>query len=751
MKKNYFLDSNKEFIIEDMYPRRPLLNYLWNDSCIAELDQFCYGYTTTCINKQFRNVVNNVRLVYIKDRDSGQVFDINRNIRKLPYEKHFCRVGLGYQTVESCYDGVYGTYTIVIPETGNIEIQKITIKNISDKIRRVSVYPYVNPTIHLEGHLAYGKAYYDQGFGGLYYYYHAFGETDSYKESFFKCSEKIVGYCTNSTDFIGTYNGYEEPIAIKEEKLCSKNSTFINNYCVAVQIDIQLQPGEEKEIYCAVGVCQNYAEVTAVASKYATKEAFDVEYEKQIQGNLSYIDKFIVNTPDEYINSTVNIWLKRQISLGKTWGRIYNKGFRDLLQDITGFVSFDREKARERILSTLKYQYISGNAVRSYDPINTHPYQDMPSWIPMAVLAYLKEYNDFSILEEKVGYYDDDRYESVLMHIKRGIDYLYLNQGQRGLCLWVGGDWNDSINNCGMLMKGESVWLSIAAIKATNDYIEIIQRLPAHEKEDSISDLCEKREKLKSNIIEYGFEKDHFIYGINDWDEKVGSYDCEEGKMYLNPQTWAVIAELFDYEKSSALMDHVENNLKCDYGYMQNVPAYTKPDEHIGRVTYFGPGLYENGSVYNHGVMFKVVADCMLKRGDLAYETLKMVRYDNPKNPNSGTEPYAISNMYLGPNAFANKGYAPYSWITGSAAWLYRAITEFMLGIKADYDGLIIDPSLPSNWDNIAVERLFQGVKYVISYKRGGEKGIIADGKKIEGNKIPVHEKGSTHVIEVIL
>lgn len=752
MDKNYFSDEKREFIIEDMYPVRPLINYLWNDTAFAELNHFGFGYSKACINKRFRNIVNNVRMVYIKDRESGEYFDINRNARDLPYDKFFARVGLGYHTVESQYDGIYGTFTVLIPEKENLEMHKITVKNLSNKPKKLFVYPYLRPAVNLNGHLAYGKGYFNADMGGLYYTFHAFNEANPYQEIFYKCSEKAVAYATNDRQFIGVYGRLDKPVALTQDKLNSENAAFSDDYCAVLQFDIELQPNEEKVIYATIGIGRNYEECKTLASQGSDGKIFEEEYAKQKQANGEYIGKFTVNTPDEYVNSTTNIWLKRQVALGKTWGRIYGKGFRDVLQDITGFVSFDGDRAKDRILYTLQHQFISGNGLRMFDPTLNYPYQDMPVWIPMAILAYLKETADFSILEEQVGYYDDERKESIFVHLKRGMDYLYANQGVHGLGLWGGGDWNDSMNNCGMQMKGESVWLSIATVKATDDYLEILSQYTAlNSREGIIKDMQVKKKALVENIVKYGFEEDHFIYGINDWNEKVGSYECEEGRTYLNPQTWAVIAGIFDKEKSNALMDHVEKYLKCDYGYVQNVPAYTKADEHIGRMSYFGVGLYENSSVYNHGVMFKVVADCLLKRGDYAYETLKMVRYDNPKNPNSGTEPYAISNMYFGPGAFSNKGYAPYSWTTGSAAWMYRAITEFLLGVQADFDGLVIDPALPTEWANVTVERIFRGAKYVISYTRGENKGIYADGVKMEGNKVPVMEVGTVCQVEIIL
>lgn len=750
MKPGNFCDEKREYVIENMYPIRPLKNYLWNDTTFAELNQFCFGNSKCCINKEFKPLVNDVRLMYIKDEESGEIYDCNRNFGKRPFEKFQARVGLGYQTTESAYNGLETALTVVIPEHGYVELQKFTVRNAGDKARKLSVYSYLRPFVNVNGHLAYGKGYYDEKIGALYYNFRAFRCDQKYTDVFYKASEQPLSFSTSDSTFVG-YGTLECPEALQDKRLPCDGSVFEENYCGAMQFAVELAPGEEKALYFTVGTVENEKEGLALSCEYATGAAFEREYARQNELTEEYIDKVLIDTPDTYLNSTVNIWLKRQIALGKTWGRIYGKGFRDLLQDITGFVSFDPNRAKDRLIYTLQHQFVSGNGLRQFDPVVDYPYQDMPVWIPIAVLTYIKESGDYGILNEKVGYYDGEQVETVFQHIQRGMDFLYCNQGVHGLGLWRGGDWNDSMNNCGLQNKGESVWLSIATVKATDDYLEILENCPIENAEKIAEEIRAKQAALKENIVKYGFEKDHFIYGINDWDEKVGSYENEEGKMYLNPQTWAVMAKIFDEKDCNALMDHVEKNLRCDYGYLQNVPSYTKPDPHLGRITYFGAGLYENGSVYNHGVMFKVVADCLLGRADRAYETLKMVRYDNPANPNSGTEPYAISNMYFGPYASARKGFAPCSWVTGSAGWLYRAVTEYILGVQADFDGLKICPCMPSAWESARMERTFRGVKYLIQMRRGDKQGLFVDGVKIEGNKIPLFAEGETHEIEYFI
>lgn len=745
MRNGYFDDPEREYVIENMYPRRPLKNYLWNEGMLAELDQFGFGSSKACIEKQFRTVVAGERLIYIKDRDSGEFFDANRNFLQKEFSVFRARVGQGYHVVESVYLGIKTEFTVLVPQRDFVEMHKVKIRNESSAARNLCVYTYLRPFVNLTGVDAYGRARYDEEMRGIRYTYRGFRIAQKYTDVFYAASMRADSYDLSDESFIGTYRNLSRPQGIDGEFLSKEPTVFEPCYAGVLQFEMRLQPNEEKSFYFAAGTAREEEECRALARKYANGAAFEKELRLQKETNEKYIEKTMIKTPDSYLDSMVNIYLKRQMTLGKTWGRVYGKGFRDVLQDIAGFVSLDPEMAREKLLNALTHQFISGNALRMFDPILDYPYQDMPVWIPPAVLAYLKESGDFSLLEEEIPYYDDERKESVFLHVKRGMEYLFRMRGERGLSLWGGGDWNDSLDNCGMKMKGESVWLSIAAVRAAKDYLEIVGKTAGAEKQKLLVDTEEKIEELKAAVLKYGFEGDHFLYGYNDWGEKVGSDDNREGKIFLNVQTWAVMSDLLPLEKKQALMDTVERRLKCDYGYLQNDPPYETPDDHLGRLTYFSKGVYENGSVYNHGVMFKAVADCCIGRGDNALETLRLIRCDNPANPDSGVEPYAVCNMYFGPSAEAKKGFAPQAWITGSAGWMYRAVVEYLLGIKADFDGLAICPCMPSAWDRVEVTRTFRGVVYRICFLKSEKFSLTLDGKRLSGNKISLCREGSVH------
>lgn len=744
-KLGYFDNENKEYVITNMYPVRPLKNYLWNEKIVAWYDQFGSGVTTANTITQLRPFSFESKLVYVKDEDTGKFYSPNRNFNKEPFEIFECHVGQGYHRIISKYQDVRVEMTILVPAKDYAEVIHIKVVNESNKKKNLSIYTYVKPHVNLTWHTAYSYADYNDEFGGLYFTHIGYNIKEKYNRVLIKASEKPVAYDVYDNKFIGVYNNLANPIGVQNDSLSSSAITFEDNFSGSMQFKVTLEPNEEKEINQVMVIGKDEDEVRELSLKYYTNESYYLELEKQKEINNKYIERYLVNTPDEHINQLVNYWLKRQISLGKTWGRVYGKGFRDVLQDTSSFVCLDPDFAKDRIKNTLKYQFTNGNTIRQFEPIYDHPYQDGAAWIPATVLAYLKETNDATILDEEVGYYESEVRDSVYDHMKRGLNYLINSRGQHNLVLWGGGDWNDSLNNCGMKGKGESVWLSIATVKAINDFIKISRKYKNDGK--YIENLLKDKINLVNAIKEHGFEGDRFIYGYNDVGEKIGSETNEEGKIYLNPQTWSVLAEVVEGEEALKVMNTVEEKLKCDFGYVQVNPSYSKGTDDIGRASYFIPGNFENGSVYNHGVSFKIAADLKLGLGDRAYQTLKMISYDNPKNPNNGMEPYAFSNMFLGPECNCRKGYAPQSWITGTAGWIYNDISELMLGIKPNFDSLIIEPCLPSHWNEIEIIRIIQDVKYRIKYIRSNKYEISLDGKQINGNVVPLIKDNNVHEI----
>ncbi len=743
-ESGYFDTKCNEFVITDMKAVRPLKNYLWNEAIVAWYDQFGCGIANGKTDGVFRTLTNYPKYIFVKDVESGTYYSPNRNFDDLPFDSFECRVGLGYQRVISMYQGLRFEITTVIPQKDYAEITHIQVSNCGDRKRNLRVYFYNKPFVNLTWHDAYGSAEGIMEKNGLLFRHVGFNVPEQNNHVFTKANYPIASYEVTDLNFKGIYNEISHPAAMKNHSLSNQPSIFDGEYCSALEFAVDLESNETKHInvVCCFGKSED--EVYTTAEKYVSNESYEQElvYQKQLHEQLN--QKLTISTGNDYVDHLENVWLKRQVSLGKTWGRVYGKGFRDIMQDVSSFLSLDSRTAKQKILSTLEYQKENGNTIRQFDPIFDYPYQDGATWIAQTVLAYLKETNDADILDVPVGYYQSELRETVFAHMARGYDYLLSDLGQNGLVLWRGGDWNDSIDNAGMEGIGESVWLSIATVAGINAFLEIAAR---YKPEFSVDVYKNGKEKLERKIMEVGFEGDRFIYGIDDLSRRVGSKESEYVKIFLNPQTWSVIANIGDRNIQERVMDSVEENLKCDFGYLQSNPAYEHADSTIGRLTYFSPGTYENGSVYNHGVAFKIYADLLLGRAENAYRSLEGILPTNPKNKGNGMEPYAIANMYFGPQARVRAGYAPSSWITGTAGWLYRIVSEMMLGIKPDYDGLVIDPCLPEAMKDAVVQRVFCGVTYHITLKRTGHYALYADGERISGKKVHLNGCAQRHVI----
>lgn len=744
-----FNDEKREYIIEDMYPKRPLMNFLWNDEYIAVINQFGFGKGRYSAENNFQHELvrdADSRIIYIKDGDT--VFSPNRNYNREEFDVFKTVVGMGYSKIISEYRGIHTELTIIVPTKGKRECWKLEISNVSGIDKNIDLYAYNDIDIQFSEHLSCTYGDFNSELNGIYFRHRVYNSPTEYCCGYFAANESVSSYDTAKRRFTGVYGNLQYPDGIKGEKLACTDNSFDAGTMAALHFKLKLTPDEHKEIYFAAGAEKNLEDSIKSASEVLSKQSFDKEMQFICEQSGKYDDKICIDTPDDEINRYVNIWLKRQMDLGKTWGRVYNKGFRDIMQDISGFVQLDSEISKTKILDCTQYQLASGNTLRSWVPLDKRPYRDGAVWLLQTVCAYIKETADYDILDAVIPYYDDDAKETLLAHCIRGIDFLYDNVGEHGLCLWGGGDWNDSFDGAGLLLKGESVWLSIATVKATNDFAELLNKLNNTNLADK---YLKKRDVLTQNIKNYGWDKDHYIYGINDWGERVGSYDTQEGQMFLNPQTWAVIAGIA--KSDDKLLNFVEQELKCDFGYVQQKPCYKTPNPHLGRISYFGNGFYENGSVYNHGVAFKIVADCIAGRGDSAYKTIKMMMPSNPKNDyrKSGVEPYALCNMYFGPENATRSGEAPMYWITGTSSWTFRGIVEYLIGVRAEYDGLKIEPYIPSEWEYAGITREFRDAMYKINIKRAGERTIEVDGKTLDTNIVPAFSDGKVHCVNVTL
>ena len=746
MSMNEFNDTEKEYVIRDMFPVRPWVNYSWNGDYVSSFDQFGFGMSRFCDENGFKKNIlteGDNRLIFIKDKNTNEYYAANRNYKNAPFEKLETRVGMGYSLIRSVYNDIEFTFRLFVPVNGQCECWEVRLKNTGQTEKQCELYAYAAIDTALSWH-GYTKADFSKRINGVYATHDGYKLETDRTAMFFASNRSVASYETSNRRFKGVYSDIDRPEGLLDKTLSNMGTCFEAQLGAAMQFDAVLKPGGTEKFLFVLGSAKNEREAEKICDSLLSEGVFDANIAAITDKADRFAQNIMINTPDDDINRMANIWLKRQMELGMEWGRLYGKGFRDIMQDTTGFLPLAPKKARERILYSARYQRKDGNPVRQWDPIIDKVFADGAVWLIYAVNAYLKETGDFAVLDEPVRYFDSDESENLLGHCIRGMEFLFDNLGEHKLCLWLAGDWNDAMDNCGTQGRGESVWLSEAAVKAGYELAEILE----HTNNASLfPELAEKTEALKQSVLKYGKDGNVFIYGINDCGDRVGGKTSEDGQLFLNPQTWAVLSGIIKGDEAVSLMDVVEERLGCSYGYVQNSPSYARPNKNIGRITYFEKGLYENGSVYNHGAAFKAVADCEIHDGGRALDTLKRIFPSNPVIKNSGSEPYAMPNMYFGPENPCRKGDAPQGWITGTSGWVFRCITENMLGIKPGYGGLKIEPCLPDNWKNADATRIFRNVKYKIRIKNSGAGNyrLIVDGKALEGNTIPVFEPGSVH------
>ena len=756
----------KEFIITNPCPPRPQLNYIWNSKVLSGVNQNgggvgAYGQRALAyIDPEGKGrcsvIRDGNRYFYVKNKSTGTVFNPGFYPTLTALENYSCTHGLGYTKIHGECEKIAVTARVYINDSDPCEIWKITLKNLDSENKEISLYSFAD--FQLEGYQRYSdyNSYvhteYDEETNLVMCFNKAMERPHEWFNGFIASSEKPISFESSRLEFLGAYGSIAMPEAIKSEKLSGK--TFAcGQMCGALQHDYELLSGEEVSLYVLIGDANEMCTAKDIAKRIFAGNKAEEDYNALLSRKKDVSESIYVKTPDEKINCLTNYWIKQQVQLCAEVGRDTGKGFRDQLQDAWAVASFNPELAKEKILETLTYMYSDGRCVRGWLPLDHHIYSDGPVWVTPTVNAYIKETGDVEFLNYPVKYLDKGE-DTVWEHILTAMRFVSDDIGEHGLVHSRDGDWNDSLNMTGLLGKGESVWTSIALCYALKNTAEIAEKLIG---DNTIRDeMLERRDKMVKAINENAWDGNWYLAAINDYNEKVGSHEEKEGSIYLNSQTWAVLAEVADEERRKLCISAVDKYLDSDYGPLTLYPTYTKFNNRIGRLTSFIPGIWENGTPYCHGGTFKVVADCLLGRGDKAYETIRKIMPDSKTNPSthSGCEPYALTNMYFGPDN-PRRGETLFAWVTGTAGWMFRAVVQYMLGFHPEYDGFTVNPCVPSEWDNVTLKRKYKGDIYNVTIKnpngrQSGVSSVTLDGKEV-GAKVKLVGDGKEHDVVVTL
>ena len=810
MKFGYFNDKEREYIITDPRTPWPWINYLGNEDFFSLVSNTAGGYSfykDARLRRITRYRYNNVPIdaggKYFYINENNDVWSPGWKPVKAKLDSYECRHGLGYTIIKGVRNGLEAEVLYMVPLKYRGEVQKIKLTNKSSKTKKFKLFSLIewclweanDDTTNFQRNFSTGQV---EITGSTLYHKTEYRERrDHY--AFYTVNRKISGYDTDRETFIGLYNGFDAPDAVMEGR--PRNSEAhgwspIASHC----IDIGLKAGEETELIFILGYVENprkekFAATQVINKKPAEEMIAKYQTIEDVNSAFTELKKFwdgllsVYNLehPDERLNRIVNIWNQYQCMVTFNFSRSASyfesgigrgMGFRDSNQDLVGFVHQIPERAKERIIDIASTQFDDGGAYHQYQPLTKRGnnevgsnFNDDPLWLILSTVAYIKETGDWSILDELVPFDNDESNKATLFeHLKRSFYHVVNNLGQHNLPLIGRADWNDCLNlNCFSETPGESfqttenreggvaesVFIAGMFVLYGNDFVEICRRM---KKEDEAGKAEIHIENMKKAIHEYGWDGEWFIRAYDHFGEKIGSKEQKEGKIFIESQGMCVMAGIgIDDGRARQALDSVKKYLDCDYGIVLNNPAFTEYIVKYGEISSYPQGYKENAGVFCHNNPWIMIAETLVGNGDRAWEYYRKIcpSFLEDIHVLHKTEPYVYSQMIAGKDAF-KPGEAKNSWLTGTAAWNYYAITQYILGIFPDYEGIKVDPCIPKNWDGYAVNRVFRGARYRIEIKNPdhvskGIKQLIVDGKEIMGNIIPVFEPGTEHTVKAVM
>jgi cellobiose phosphorylase len=811
MKFGFFDDAKKEYVITTPTTPYPWINYLGSQEFFSLISNTAGGYSfykDAKLRRITRYRYNNVPLDlgggrYYYLYDEGDFWSPGYAPVKRKLDSYECRHGMGYTKITGKRNNISTEVTFFVPLNFNGEVHKVIISNTGDTKKQVKLFSFLEwclwnalddqtnfqrnyntGEVEVEGSVIYHKTEYKE-------------RRDHY--AFYSVNTEIAGFDSDRESFIGTYNGFGDPQAVVNGK---SNNSIADGWSpiASHSLDITLLPGEIKEYVFILGYVENASddkwESKNVINKRKAKDMInrfttskDVDNAlKELRGHWDeLLSKYNVESHDDKLNRMVNIWNQYQCMVTFNLSRSASyfesgigrgMGFRDSNQDLLGFLHQIPERARERIIDLASTQLEDGGAYHQYQPLTKRGndeiggnFNDDPLWLILAVVAYIKETGDYEILDVMTPYDNDmDKAEPLKGHIKRAFDHVIHNVGPHGLPLIGRADWNDCLNlNCFSTEPGESFQTSTSKdgrvaesvmIAGMFTYIgaEYVKLIKKCGNEEEASRANKEVTKMKDIIMEHGFDGEWFLRAYDDFGRKIGSKECEEGKIFIESQGFCVLGGCgIDNGLAIKALDAVEERLGTKYGLVLNNPAFTSYYVEYGEISTYPAGYKENAGIFCHNNAWIMCAEAVVGRGNKAFDYYTRIApaYTEEFSEIHRMEPYVYSQMVAGKDA-KRFGEAKNSWLTGTASWNFVAISQFILGVIPDFDGLIIDPAIPISWDEYKVTRVFRGDTYEIYIKNPyhvskGVKEVILDGEKIKGNIIPVQGDGLLHKVEVTL
>lgn len=810
MNFGFFDDANKEYAITTPETPLPWINYLGNEDFFSLISNTCGGYSfykdaklLRLTRYRYNNVPadTNGRYYFIKHGDT--VWNPAWQPSKTALDKYECRHGLGYSRFHSEKNGISAELTAFVPLHETCEVNRLVLKNTTDAVQELTLTSYVefcfwnavDDSTNFQRNLSLGEV---EVCGSTIYHKTEYRERRNHY-AYYTVNTPVDGFDTSRDEFLGVYGNIEHPKAVLAGK--ANNSLASGGAVIGSHmIKITLQPGEEKNYIFLLGYAENPLEekweapntinkapAKAAISRFSTDEqvstalnALKDYWEKLLSG-------YSVKSADEKLDRMVNIWNQYQCMVTFNMSRSASyfesgtgrgMGFRDSCQDLLGFVHLIPDRARQRILDIAATQFEDGSAYHQYQPLTKKGnsdigsgFNDDPLWLIAGTAAYIKETGDFSILEEMVDFNNDHTLAKPLLeHLKRSFDYTLTHLGPHKLPLIGRADWNDCLNlNCFSKEPGESfqtfgpsegpvaesVFIAGMFVKYGTEYAQIQKLLGNREEADRALDAVDE---MYQTVLDAGWDGEWFLRAYDAAGEKVGSNECEEGKIYIEPQGFCVLADIGVKEgKAEQALDSVKKYLDTKYGIVLQQPAYSKYYLNLGEISSYPPGYKENAGIFCHNNPWVSIAETRIGRGSRAFEIYRRTcpAYIEDISEIHRTEPYVYSQMIAGKDA-PKHGEAKNSWLTGTAAWTFVNVSQYILGIRPTFDGLEIDPCIPSEMDGFQAVRRYRGSSFHITVKNPnhvekGVKSMLVNGKEMTGFCILPEDGVKEYQVEILM
>jgi cellobiose phosphorylase len=784
LKYGHFSREGKEYVIVRPDTPTPWINYLSNNEYCAIVSNTAGGYSFH-IDPLHRRILryryNNLpadrpgRYLYIRDDETGKYWSPTWQPVLAELSTFECRHGLGYTKISSSHSSMRAEITFLVPLEDNLEIWMLTLKNASSETKKLTVFSYAefclwqafNDLTDLQCSQGLAVAKYEDDAVN----YSLFDVSTGY--AFFASNGTITGYDCDRERFIGPYRNEASPAAVERGR-CFNSEAHGGNPIAATSNSVMLNPEEAKTIIFVLGVVEKKSDAKKCIQKYKEKSAVDAELQRLRKHWDAYLSNLQAKTVDEEFNIMINVWNQYQCKTTFDWSRYVSfyetgigrgMGFRDCNQDTLGVVHALPKKVRQRILDLTKNQFENGHVYHLYYPLTGEggfpPYtkeqmkffSDDHLWLILSTSEYIKETGDMTILDENVNFVEGSN-ASLYDHLRRSIDFTINNMGKHGMPLLGTADWNDPQSLPGPNNAAESVWAAMLFHKVLLELAELCRECKREKDAQKFAALADK---TKSHVNETAWDGDWYVRAYDDLGNPVGSSKRKEGKIYVNTQSWAVISQIAPKERGIQCMNSVKKHLNTEYGIMLLAPAYSRYYPEIGALTSYAPGLKENASIWSHANAWAILAECMLGRGDQAHEYYKKLA---PPTKNRiaeihQAEPYVYAQTIAGRD-HPNFGLARQSWLTGTAAWMMKVATNWILGIRPQYHGLLVDPCIPTSWDNFMVTRHFRNAIYEIKVENPdhvskGIKDVTVDGKKLKTSLLPSFADGKKHTVKITM